>query len=365
MAIALSLADPSARAAVLTPPPPVPAASEIDQSSDNLSLKQTLDQQYQDVLQLYQATEPGAENYITQYANKTVEKGSPDEAAGLAAYQQIKPGVDSYKDALASYRTALAQLRPKTSTPTPNIAARVNLYVDPGSLLIRNEPKYDLAKIQAEIDGIRNALVQLNSVKEMNDAQLEEWQKASEKASNDAWELGANLTVDLLTENLKNRGESIDKQIEQANEALKGETDPAKLKSIQEGITDLASHKAQLEKATEAVEAAKDGVDTLGKLAADGDETKDPKELQSRSQKVSEDLEKAWEIASQAGVLPPGAEQAKGMTDAAYLVAVQCVSVGQVNRANANADQYLKAVTSLSKKMEGLVDLKKAAGAAH
>jgi hypothetical protein len=361
-ALAVSQLGPGAWAGVLTPPASVPSAADIDQSPDNLALKQTLDTQYQSVTQLYQLAEPGAESYVQQYAKKTVVDGSPEQAAGMAAYAQIRPSVDAYNTALADYSAKLAQLRMKPPAPPP-VPSRLDMYVDPGSLLVQDDSKYQLAKIQAEIDGIKNALIQLNSVKDLNNAQLQEWQKASEKASDDAWELGANLTIDLLTENLTTRGSSIDQQIQQDTASMAGETDPAKLKSIQGAIDDLNAHKTQLEKAQEAVDAARTGADAFSKAVEGGDSAGTQDQL-SQSQKVSQALEQGWAIASQEGILPQGADKAKTMVDAAYLVAVQCVSVGQINDIAADVDLNLKAVTALSQKMEALVDLKKATAAA-
>jgi hypothetical protein len=109
--LAFLLGSPAAKAGVLTLPEPVPSAVELDQDPDNLALGQTLDQEYTDLLQLYQAAEPGAENYVQQYADKTVVHGSPEQAAALAAYQAIKPQVDQYRAALAAYSDKLGQLR--------------------------------------------------------------------------------------------------------------------------------------------------------------------------------------------------------------------------------------------------------------
>jgi hypothetical protein len=365
VSFAVLQAAPAARASLLAPPAPVPSADSLDQTPDNLALKQALDNQYQEVLGLFQVAEQSAERYAQQYANKTVDAGSPEEAAGLAAYQQVKASVQSYRRALSDYSAKLAQLRPRPAPPPGPTPPAFALYVDPGSLLAKNDPKYNLAKIQSEIDGIRAALARLKSVKDMNDSQLDEWRKESEKASSDAWELGASLSVDLLTANLEARGEQIERQIGEATASMKGKTDTAELKAIQDSIDGLKTHQAQLEKAQEALEKAHSLVDSLSKAAeaAGGGEA----EAASRDENVSKALEEAWEAASQAGALPPGASEAKGMADAAYLVAVQCVSVARVNQANANAESYLAAVDSLSQKMKDLVDLKNkaAAAAAH
>jgi len=345
--VALFVIGIAAKATVLTPPAPVPAAAAIDQSPDNLALKQSLDLECQNLLQMYQSTEPGAEQYVAQYANQTVVSGSPEEAAGLAAYQQIKPGVDAYNQALAAYSTRLKQLRLAPIVTGPPLATRVNLYVDLSTLLARNDVKYNLARIQAEIDGIRQALATLDAVRNMNASQLEEWQKASADASNEAWKLGASMTIDLISANLKDRGDALDQQIEQQTGSLKTETDPDKVKQIQDSIDNLGTQKARLDTALEAVAAAQGGAD------------------QGESEAGNTALEKAWELASQTGALPPGASEAKDMVDSAYLVAVQCVSAVRVDAVNANADQYLKAVTSLSQKMKQLVDLKNQTAAAN
>lgn len=349
-------ASPAAKASVLPMPKPVPSADELAQDPGNLALKQTLDQEYQDVWQLYQETEPTAENYVQQYANKTVDKGSPEEAAGLAAFEAIRPQVEKYRDALAEYSGKLSQLR----RATPPVPVRVNLYFDMRTLLAREEPKYDVSKIQAEIDGVKTALERLEAVRENNAARIEEWQKKSEKASHDALEMGANLSVDLLTSALKDRADAIDKQLQKEADLLAGETDPARRKAIQDTFKELNDHKEQLKKAQEAAEVAHEGVDRIDELDKATDGPEESEELQSTSQKVSKALEEAWADCDQAGALPEGAKEAKQMVDAVYLASVQVVAVGQINAANYDAEQYLKAVNSLSHQYKKLVDLKNA-----
>jgi hypothetical protein len=346
-----------------TAPVAVPAESALAQDESNLDLKRSLDVRHADLLQRFQAWNQQAQAYNSQYANRDLDPKSAEYAAGQAMLSRLSSDLSSYNDDNAAFAADVARLVPRPPPPV-TVPSRVDLYVDMRTLLAQEKPKYDPAKIQAEIDGVKTALQRLDAVRENNASRIEEWQKTSEKASHDAWEMGANMSVDLLSSALKNRAEAIDKQLQNEADLLAGETDPARRKAIQDTFKELSNHKEQLEKANEAAEAAHKEVDRLSKLDEADDTDEESKDLRSTSEKVGEALNQAWEYYDLAGgPLPEGAKEAKQMVDAVYLASVQFVSVGQINSANDDAGQYLKAVTVLSQKMKELVDLKQKAAA--
>jgi hypothetical protein len=343
-----------------TAPVDVRAEADLAQNQDNLDLKHSLDVRHADLLQRFQAWNEQAQAYNSQYASRDLDPNSPEYAAGQAMLSRLSSDLSGYNNDNAAFAADVARLVPKPPPPPPPVPSRVNLYFDMRTLLAREEPKYDVSKIQAEIDGVRAALQRLEAVRENNAARIEEWQKESDKASHDALEMGANMSVDLLTSALKNRADAIDKQLQKEADLLAGETDPARRKEIQDTFKELNDHKEKLKKAQEAAEVAHEGVDRIDELDKATDGPEESEELQSTSQKVSKALEEAWEDCDKAGALPEGAKEAKQMVDAVYLTAVQVVAVGQINAANYDAEQYLKAVTSLSQQYKKLVDLKNA-----
>jgi hypothetical protein len=351
---------PTALAARPPPPVTVPSEDQLASSDDNLSLKRDLDQRREALMARYNDLMAQADAYDQQYAGHQFDVDSPEAAASEAEYARLSQLMQAFLADDETFKADVAKLVLKPSPPP--VSSRVNLYFDMRTLLARQEPKYDVSKIQAEIDGVKAALERLNAVRENNAARIEEWQKASEKASHDAWEMGANMSVDLLTSALKNRADALDKQLQKEADLLAGETDPARRKAIQDTFKELNDHKEQLKKAQEAAEAAHQQVDRLGKLDEATNDEEASEELHSTSEKVSEALNQAWELYDSTGApLPEGAKEAKQMVDAVYLTAVQVVAVGQINAANYDAEQYLKAVTSLSRQYKKLVDLKNAA----
>ena len=134
---------------------------------------------------------------------------------------------------------------------------------------------------------------------------------------------------------------------------LKGETDHNRIEQLNIALRMLAEHKSQLEKAQDAVQVAHNVVDRIDEGVKVKEGTyNDPKNL----------IQNVWEICDQAKVLPPGAAPAKAMVDAAYLVAVQAVSVQQLNGINRNDEDYLRAVDKLSQELKTLGDQLKAHG---
>jgi hypothetical protein len=353
---------PMARAARPPPPMTVPSEDQLVSSDDNLSLKKDLDQRREALQERYNDLMAQADAYNQQYAGRQLEADSPEAAASQAEYARLAQLMQAYLADDAAFKADVARLVLKPSPPPPPpVPSRVNLYFDMRTLLDRQEPKYDVSKIQAEIDGVKAALERLEAVRENNAARIEEWQKESDKASHDALEMGANMSVDLLTSALKTRGDAIDQELKKETDALhNSEGDLAKQAEISARIKELNEHKEQLEQAHEAAEAAHEGVDRIDELDKATDGAEESEELQSTSQKVSKALEEAWEDCDKAGALPEGAKEAKQMVDAVYLTAVQVVAVGQINAANYDAEQYLKAVTSLSQQYKRLVDLKNA-----
>jgi hypothetical protein len=109
--VALLVAPLAARAGILPQPAPVPDQSMIDPAPDNVALKQQLDQEYQNVSQMYVVVEPDEENYKSEHASKVVVVGSPEQAAALQAYAELKPKADAYRTALADYSDKLKQLK--------------------------------------------------------------------------------------------------------------------------------------------------------------------------------------------------------------------------------------------------------------
>lgn len=345
------------------PPPPVtvPSEDQLASDDDNLSLKKDLDQRREALMARYNDLMTQADAYDQQYGGRQFDVDSPEAAASEAEYARLSQLMQAFSTDDEAFKADVAKLVLKPPPPPPPpVSSRVNLYFDMRALLARQEPKYDVSKIQAEIDGVKAALERLEAVRENNAARIEEWQKESDKASHDALEMGANMSVDLLTSALKNRGDAIDKELKKETDALHTEGDPVKQGEIQAKIKELEEHKEQLEQAHEAAEAAHEGVDHIDELDKETNGAEESEELQSTSQKVSKALEEAWEDCDKAGALPEGAKEAKQMVDAVYLTAVQVVAVGQINAANYDAEQYLKAVTSLSQQYKRLVDLKNA-----
>jgi hypothetical protein len=229
----------------------------------------------------------------------------------------------------------------------------------PAPMSASRTPKYDSAKIQAEIAGIRKSLAILDAVHNGNASQREEWLKASEEATRDAIEDGANLTVDFLAERLKDHANLVEKELQQKNDLIINEKDQDLKKTLQDEFKQLANHKEQLERASEDLDLAHRGVDELSTIDKDLDEA-GSKELLDKSRQLSKTLEEAWDACDQADVLPKGASLAKSYVDAAYEITVQATSVVRMKSVNNNEAEYLNAVTQLGKKMKVLVDLQKA-----
>jgi hypothetical protein len=210
---------------------------------------------------------------------------------------------------------------------------------------------YDPAKIQAEVKGIVAALKQLQSDNNMDNAQRAEVEKKSAAATRDAYVLGAHATVDALSAYTQRQIVTQSAELNREEDMLINETEPNRREQLHAAFKALKERKDELKETKERIEKAQDAVDLVDKSQglAFGTEEEESKGL----------LESVWNTCDKLKVLPPGSNQAKTMVDAYYDVAVQAYSVGQINILNTSADQRLKAINILSKKLESLIDLQK------
>jgi tetratricopeptide (TPR) repeat protein len=209
-----------------------------------------------------------------------------------------------------------------------------------------------LSKIQAEIQGVQEALKRLTRSTSIDANERKEWEKRSADALRDSYALGADTTANVLTAYTQRQIDAAKKELWRANDMLASETDPNRREQLHTAFSALNDRKVELEQAKDAVEKAHDAVDIL-KKAQDITYSKDQEDSESL-------IEKAWNVCDKLKILPGWASPAKIIVDASYDIMVQAFSAQRINALDANSEQYLKALDVLSNRMKTLVKLKKA-----
>jgi len=176
--------------------------------------------------------------------------------------------------------------------------------------------------INREIEGIQNALRQLNKSMDLDASQREEWEQESAHAEEDAWFLAGSATLDLI-------GVHAEEKVKAADKDLKDE-----LKRVQSSIDEVREAYGGADYARNVVE----GRDSKTELA----------------------LEAVWKAGEKLKLIGPEFSLAKTYADASYLIAVQAASTKRLGALNANSEEYLAAVKVLKARMETLVKAQKA-----
>jgi hypothetical protein len=214
---------------------------------------------------------------------------------------------------------------------------------------------YNPSNVQAEIQGVQAALKNLNHSINSDANERKEWETRSADALRDSYALGANATLDVLAAYTQSQILAEEAELRRANDMLAGETNPNRREQLRAAFRALNDRKVELEQTKGGIEKAHDAVDILNTTQ---------NMAYSKEQEQSKSLiDAAWEACDKFKVLPEGASQAKAIVDASYDITVQAYSVQHINDLNANAEQNLKAVDVLSKRMEMLVKLKQNAQA--
>jgi tetratricopeptide (TPR) repeat protein len=206
------------------------------------------------------------------------------------------------------------------------------------------------AAVRVEIQGIQAALSRLQQAINLDASQRREWEKMSTSALHNAYELGADATLDILDDKLTTQLDAIDPELKHELDLLSGETDADRRSQLHTAFGALKNRKDELERAHNAVEHAHDAIDILGTTS----------EAAAGEQEGAEGLlESAWNACGKFKLLPGWAGQSKAIVDASYDITVQVFSMRQITQLNANSEQYLKAVRELKGKMEALTQLQK------
>lgn len=209
-----------------------------------------------------------------------------------------------------------------------------------------------ISKVQAEIQGVQEALKRLKRSTSLDAEERKEWEKRSDNALRDSYALGADAAVNVLTACTERQIKAQKKELWRANDMLAGETDPNRREQLHVAFRVLNDRKVELEQIKERLEKAHDAVEILNTTQ---DMAYSKEEEESKNQ-----IEAVWVACDKLNILPKGASQAKAIVDASYDITVQAFSLQRINALNANSEQYLKTVDVLSKRMKTLVELKKA-----
>jgi len=282
--------------------------------------------------------------------------GSAKAVQGEAEAKLLEQKAEAYLASLQKFNARAAQLR-TTPDPGPHLefgdpqlvattAAERELTSSP-HLSLEN-----LSKVQSEIADVQAALRRLNQSRKLDADERAEWEEKSGKALQDSYILGSGAMLDVLGANASRKIEAQETEIRRATDLLSGETDSNRRVQLHSAFAAMSDNKRQLEEVKDNIEKAHDAVDGLKALKGLVFEQKE---------KESKTLaEAAWEVCSKFKILSPEASQAKAIVDASYDILVQSYSLQRIGQLNANADQYLKAVDVLNKRMEILVKIKKA-----
>jgi len=209
----------------------------------------------------------------------------------------------------------------------------------------------DKLAIKREIEGVRNALAQLNKAMELDASQREEWLKESHDATRDAWFLAGSTTLDIFGDHAEKQVNDVDAELKHSEDLLSGTTDPNLRSQLHTKCGMLMDSKEKLEGVRDAIDLAKDGFG----LATKGVKIGEDREIAEES-----GFETAWALAEKAKIMTPEAHYAKTIVDASYLVAEQAASWLRLRDLNDSAGQYPAATKTLQKRMEELVKAEKA-----
>ena len=209
----------------------------------------------------------------------------------------------------------------------------------------------DKLAIKREIEGIRNALAQLNKSMELDASQRDEWLKESGDATRDAYFLAGSTTLDIFGYHAEDRVKAVDAELKQSEDLLYGTTATANLRSqLHTKCGMLIDSKKELEGVRDRIGQVQDAFELGTKVAKMGVDGEIP---------VESGFEAAWALAEKAKFMPREGHLAKTIVEGSYLVAVQAASTLRLRALNNNSDQYAAATKILQSKMEELVKAEK------
>jgi hypothetical protein len=212
----------------------------------------------------------------------------------------------------------------------------------------------DRVTIKREIEGIQNALRQLNKSMTLDASQREEWEKESEQATHDSWALAGSATLDLIGAHADAKVKSQDKELKHCLDLLSGTVEPDRREQLHTAYAVLKDRKDELERLHSAIETVHDAYDINADLTDVKYEGDNPQALSEHG------LEAIWKAGEKLKIIPPQASVAKTYVDLSYLVAEQAASALRLGALNRNSDEYLAATKVLKARMETLVKAQKA-----
>ena len=140
--LGVTLASPRAHA--IEPPVAVPAASAIDSSAANLSLKKDLDRRHESLRQRFEKWNADATAFNGKYGGRDFKDGSAEAAAGLAARSRLSKALKNYESDAGAFKADVARLRLKKDVPdsTPVTATTTGTSApDSGEPLAKTVPE--------------------------------------------------------------------------------------------------------------------------------------------------------------------------------------------------------------------------------
>jgi len=205
--------------------------------------------------------------------------------------------------------------------------------------------------INREIEGIQNALRQLNKSMDLDASQREEWEQESAHAEEDAWFLAGSATLDLIGVHAEEKVKAADKELTHSLDLLSGTVDPDRREQLHAAFSVLKDRKDELKRVQASIDEVRDAYG-----GADYARSVD----EGRDSKTELALEAVWKAGEKMEIIGPEFSLAKTYVDASYLIAVQAASTKRLGALNANSEAYLAAVKVLKARMETLVKAQKA-----
>lgn len=244
-----------------------------------------------------------------------------------------------YSSLMANHNALLARIRAFASSASSATVVQV--------LTARQK---ELAEVDRKLADAEKALERLKGQNEESEQQLEEWTESSEEASNDAERLGIALLLDLAGEDVED--------LTQLNQLQRSEALNAVLNRL--NGADLVPHAVlkELIEESESLERAKTDVEAAGKLETLREKIEDlhkPVADPRFSQEEVLDMEMAVNKPLEDAMGP-----FRDLTDAAYTVYKQAVSLDRMAVIEKNQEQSLKAAEALRQTVKTLVARKRA-----